>query len=92
MPAFSIGVVACNGWYKLGLVKVNTGVFKHFINRLNGFRGHHGRCPNLINLQYCRRVAGTECRDPGAQVLFIVPLIDRNDFVIRIGPVETLRQ
>lgn len=37
MFVFSIGVVVCNGWYKLGFVKVNIGVFKYFINWFNGF-------------------------------------------------------
>ncbi len=40
---------------------------------------------NLINLQYCRRVAGTECHDRRSGFMFIVPLIDRNDFVIGLA-------
>ncbi|SAI52249.1 Uncharacterised protein [Enterobacter cloacae] len=50
MAGFGIGVVTGDGRHKLGFVKVDARVFEHFIDRLDGFGGHHGRGADFINL------------------------------------------
>ncbi|MNV52590.1 hypothetical protein D3C71_1446900 [compost metagenome] len=92
MPGFGVGVVTGNRWHELRFIKVNARVFKHFIDRLDRFRGHHGGSADFIHLQQRRCVTGTERRDTRAQTLFVVTFVHRHNFVIRVGIVETLRQ
>ena len=92
MAGFRIGVVTGDGRHELGFVEVNACVFEHFIDRFDGFRGHHGGGAHFINLQNGRCVTGTEGGDTRAQALFVVAFVHRHNFVIRVGVVETLRQ
>ena len=92
MAGFRIGVIPGDRRHKLRFIKLDARLAKHLVDRLNGFRRHHGGGAHFIHLQDRRRVAGTEGGDTGAQALFIVALVYRNDFVIRIGRVKALRQ
>ena len=92
MAGFRIGVVAGDGRHELRLVERDARIAENFIHWLNGFRGHHGRGADFIDLQNGRGVAGTEGGNPGAQALLVVAFIDRHNFVIRMGVIKTLRQ
>ena len=50
MSGFGIGVVTRYGRHELGFIEVNTRFFEHFIDRLDGFGGHHGGGAHFINL------------------------------------------
>ena len=92
MAGFGIGVVTRYGRHELRLVEVDARFFEYFIDRLDGFGGHHGGGTHFINLQQRRRVARTEGGDARAQALLVVTFVHRHNFVIRMGVVETLRQ
>ena len=92
MAGFGVGVITGDGRHELRFIKLNARIAEHLIDRLYRLRGHHRRGADLINLQNSRRVAGTEGGDAGAQALFVVAFVYRNNFVVRVGCVETLRQ
>ncbi len=92
MPCFCIAVVTGNRWHKLRFIELDARIAKHFIHRLDGFGGHHGRRADFVNLKDCRSVTGAESGDTRRQVLFVVTFINRDNFVIRMRFVEAACQ
>ena len=92
MTAFRIGIIASDRRHKLRFIELDARIVKHFIDRLNGARRHHGSGAHFIHLQYRRRFAGAHCCDARRQALLIVAFVNRYDFVIRVRLVKTLCQ
>ncbi|SVK46529.1 Uncharacterised protein [Acinetobacter baumannii] len=92
MAALVVGVIAGHRRHEHRLVEVDAGLFKHFIDRFDGFAGHHGGGAHLVNLQDRRRLAGAVSGDARRQALFVVAFINRHNLDVAVRLVEAIRQ